>query len=163
MITEVLDERIDQLRNRVLPGHHGRRDVELLRRFRGDRPDRGHDGGAQQIGRLLAAEDLDEVPDRGRARERDRVDLPVEQHAVDVLVGIAVRAREQRAIGDDLHHVGAGGAQLVGQQFARDVGARKQDAHPLQPRVEPRERRHDRFRAVLFRRQIDPDAVPRDA
>ena len=66
-------------------------DPELLRGFGGDRADRRDHGAAQQVGRLFLAVDLREVPDRRRAGERHRVDLPVEQHPVDVAVRRAVR------------------------------------------------------------------------
>ena len=80
-LREVLDERVDEIGNRVALRHDVRRDVELLRGLRGDRADRGDDRRPQQIGRLLRAKHLDEVADRRRARERHGVDLTVEQHA----------------------------------------------------------------------------------
>ena len=86
----------------------------------------------QQVGRLILPEHRDEVPDRRRARERHRVDLPVEQHAVDVLVAVAVGARRHRPVGGDVEDVGAGLAQLVREQVAGDVGARQQEALALQ-------------------------------
>ena len=91
--SEVLDERVDEIGNRVALGHDGRLDAELLRGFGGDRADRRDDRRAQQIGGLLLAEDLREVLDRAGARERDGVDLPVEQHPVDVLVAVPLARR----------------------------------------------------------------------
>ena len=51
-------------------------DAELRGRLGGDRPDRRHDGGSQQIGGLLGAEDLREIPHRRGAGERHDVDAP---------------------------------------------------------------------------------------
>ena len=81
---EVRDQRIDQVRDRIASRHHRRRDAQLLGRFGRDRADRGDDRGAQQVGRLILAEHRDEVADGRGARERDGVDLAVEQHPVDV-------------------------------------------------------------------------------
>ena len=75
---------------------------------------------------------LREVLDRAGARERDRVDLAIEQHPVDVVIGVALAAAEHRPVGRDLADLGAGVAQLVGEHLARDVGARQQDARALQ-------------------------------
>ena len=61
---EVLDECVDQIRNRVALRHDVRLDSELLRGFGRHRTDRRDDGRAQQIRRLFLTENLGEVPNR---------------------------------------------------------------------------------------------------
>ena len=62
----------------------------------------------------------------------DRVDLPVEEHPVDVVIALAVGAGGERAIGRDVDHVRARRTQLVGQHVAGDVGARQQEPLALE-------------------------------
>ena len=69
------------------------------------------------------------------------VDLAVEQHPVDVLIAVALAAAEHRPVGRDLGDVGARVAQLVREHFARDVGARQQEARALQSSRRPSARR----------------------
>ena len=109
---EVLDQRIHEIGDRIALGHHGGGDVQLLRRFRGNRADAGDDGRPQQVGRLIGPEHRDEVPDGRGARERHRVDLPIEQHAVDVFL-LPLGAADDGAIRRDLDDLGACLAQLV--------------------------------------------------
>ena len=97
----------------------------------------------QQVGRLLLAERLDEVPHRRRAGERHGVDLALEQQLVDVGIAFALRLGGERAVGDDVGDQGAGLAQIVGQHLARDLGAREQDLGALaarRARASPRRR-----------------------
>ena len=100
--------------------------AELLSAFRGDRPDRGDHGRREQVGGLFCSEHLDEVPHGGGAGERDRVDLTVEQHAVDVLR--ASLRRFDRGVGGDVGHVGAGGAELLGEDFSGNLCPRQQES-----------------------------------
>ena len=104
----------------------------------------------------------DEVPDRRGAGERHRVDLPIEQHAVDVRSAFALRARRRRAIGDDVDDVGARLAQRVGEQISRAMSARGSRKRLPVERADGLERLDDRLGAELGRRQVDADAVPRD-
>ena len=68
-------------------------DAELLRRFGGHRTDRRDDGRAQEVGRLFLAEaSATKFLTVDGAGERDGVDLAVEQHAVDVVVAVALGA-----------------------------------------------------------------------
>src|SRR5690242_12745049 len=55
--TEVFHQRVPQIAVRVLFGHDGDADAELLRGFRGHRTAGGYDGRVQEIRRLLLAED----------------------------------------------------------------------------------------------------------
>ena len=63
MAGKVRDQRLDEIGDGVALRHDRRHDVELLRGFGRHRPDRGDDGGAQEIDRLIVSEYLDEVTD----------------------------------------------------------------------------------------------------
>ena len=116
----------------------------------------------QEVDRLIEAEHGDEIPDRRGARERDRIDLAVEQHAVDVRLAVPIDPRRDRPVRGDVEHERARLAQLVGEQIARDVRPRQQEALALD--VAGRlERLDDRLGPELGRRQVDADAVTRDA
>ena len=118
--------------------------------------------GIQEVGRLLGAEDLHEVLDRGRARERHHVDALLEQHAIDVRIAFALDLGEHRPVRDDFGHVRAALAQFLGQHFARDVRARKQKALAFDVALFA-QRLHDRFGARFGRFEIDPQAVAGEA
>ena len=98
----------------------------------------------------------------GRARERHRVDLAIEQHAVDVRPAVPIDARRDGAIGGDVEHERAGLAQRVGEEIARDVRPRQQKAFALDA-ARRLERVDDGFGPELGRRQVDADPVACDA
>ena len=77
------DDGLDEAVDGVGIGDDRRRDADLERRRRRDRADGRDDRGAEQVNGLFLADDGDEPANRGGAGERDRVDLAVEQHAVD--------------------------------------------------------------------------------
>ena len=67
---------------------------------------------------------------------------------------------DHRAVRDDLGHLGALLAQLLGEQLAADVGVRQQD-FPAADVAAVGDRAQHGFRAVLGRRQVDLQAVAR--
>ena len=100
----------------------------------------------------------DEIPDGRGARERDGVDLAIEQHPVHVVLAISIGAPRNRTIGNHIDNVCARLAQLVGQTVAGDVRARQEDALSLEAsgclqRVEKR------VGAEFSRGEIDPNAI----
>ena len=128
MTGEVCDERFDQIGNGVALRHDRRDDIELLRSFSRHRSNRGNDRALQEVDGLLVAQNLHEVTDCRGAGERDRVNLAVEQHAVDVVITLPIPGGEDRPVSRHLHHLGPGLAQLVAEDFASDVGTRQQHA-----------------------------------
>ena len=67
-------------------------DAELGGGGGGDGADRGDDRRAEQVGGLFLADERGEALDRGRTRERDGVDLAVEQQPIELLRRRASRA-----------------------------------------------------------------------
>ena len=155
---EILRDRVDQRRDGVARRLNRGLDVRLRRGLRGHRADAGDHGRGQQIGGRLRAQDAHEVAHRRRARERDDVDAPLEQHPVDVRLAFAIGFDRDGAIGHHLGDVGALFAQLVGDQLAADVRVRQQNL--LSAHV-ARFRQHaqHRLRSVLGRGEIDLQPV----
>ena len=96
------------------------------------------------------------MPDGRRAGERHRIDLALEQHAVDALR--AAFAAADRRVGRHFLDLAAGGSQLLDEQLARDLGPRQQE-----PRVVHRTNLgkglHDPLRAIVRSGERDAHAV----
>ena len=109
---------IDRVRER----HERRPDSQLRRGRRRDRADRRDDRRVEQVGGLLLADQRREDLHGRRTGERDGVDLPVEQHAVQPWIDRRVRGLGRGAVRDEIRHAGA--ASAPGRPPARPAGDR---------------------------------------
>ena len=119
----------------------------------------------QQVGGLLRAEDLStKFLTADALGERHGVDLPIEQHPVDVVVAVALRFARQRPVGDDLGDLGARLAQLLAEHArGRCRPAAAGSAGPCSGPDAAAARRRTASARYSGGHQIDPEAVARAA
>jgi len=97
------------------------------------RADAGHDRRAQHVRHRVGTVDVDELPDRRRADERDHVDLLLEEHLVEVRLAPIARKDLDRPVGTDFRDLGTGLPQLGSQQIPRALRLQQEDAAVSQP------------------------------